>query len=55
MLGRFKIHPICDDTNLFHSNTDICELVMTVNNELVKLFEWFRANKLSLNAKKLVL
>jgi hypothetical protein len=41
-----------DDTNLFYSNKDIRELVMIVNNELLKLSEWLRANKLSLNANK---
>lgn len=41
-----------DDTNLFYSNNDICLLESKVNNELVKLSEWFRANKLSLNVSK---
>jgi hypothetical protein len=41
-----------DDTNLFYSNANICELVKIVNEELLKLSDWFRANKLSLNAKK---
>lgn len=41
-----------DDTNLFYSNKDLIELVLIVNWELCKLSEWFRANKLSLNAIK---
>jgi len=41
-----------DDTSLFYSNASICELVRIVNEELLKLSDWFRANKLSLNAKK---
>ena len=41
-----------DDTNLFLSNKNISELMLLVNTELVKLCEWFKANKLSLNAKK---
>jgi len=41
-----------DDTNLFHSDKDISKLETTINYELCKLSEWFRSNKLSLNAKK---
>ena len=41
-----------DDTNLFYSNNDIETLFSTVNMELEKISEWFKANKLSLNIKK---
>lgn len=41
-----------DDTNIFHSDKDICQLMNTVNNELDKLSHWFKCNKLSLNIKK---
>ena len=41
-----------DDTNLFFSCKNINELIDTVNGELDKLAEWFRANKLSLNISK---
>jgi len=41
-----------DDTNLFYSHKDLAELFLIVNWELSKLSEWFRANKLSLNAIK---
>ena len=41
-----------DDTNLFFSDNDLSRLMNTVNSELLKLAEWFRANKLSLNVKK---
>ena len=41
-----------DDTNLFYSHQNISSLFMTVNNELDKIGEWFKANKLSLNVKK---
>jgi hypothetical protein len=41
-----------DDTNLFFSCIDIKELFATVNMELAKVSDWFRANKLSLNTKK---
>ena len=41
-----------DDTKLFYSNNDIETLFSTVNMELEKISEWFKANKLSLNIKK---
>ena len=41
-----------DDTNLFYSNRNISELEFVMNIELSKLLNWFRANKLSLNAAK---
>ena len=41
-----------DDTNLFISNLNIDVLMEIVNIELIKLTEWFRANKLSLKAQK---
>ena len=41
-----------DDINLFYSHQNSSSLFMTVNNELHKIGEWFKANKLSLNVKK---
>jgi hypothetical protein len=41
-----------DDTNLFYCNKNLSELEYVVNYELSKLSDWFRANKLSLNALK---
>ncbi len=41
-----------DDTNIFFSCDNLCDLMNIVNNELCKLSNWFRANKLSLNIKK---
>ena len=41
-----------DDTTASISSPDITELYATINVELEKLNNWFRANKLSLNAKK---
>ena len=38
-----------DDTNLFYSEKDITTLFEFVNNELININEWFKANKLSLN------
>ena len=41
-----------DDTNLFYSNKDINTLFKIANEELNEISEWFRANKLSINAGK---
>ena len=41
-----------DDTNLFFSHSNVKTLFKTVNEELVKIDEWFKANKLSLNIDK---
>ena len=41
-----------DDTNLFFEHTHLRILFSMVNNELKKIYEWFNANKLSLNVGK---
>jgi hypothetical protein len=41
-----------DDTNLFFSGDDLWKLMSSVNTELIKLSDWFKSNKLSLNIKK---
>ena len=41
-----------DDSNLFMSGPDIKSLSKQVNEELKKIVEWLRANRLSLNIKK---
>ena len=41
-----------DDTNYFFSHRNILTLFLTVNNELHKIGESFKANRLSLNIKK---
>lgn len=41
-----------DDTNLFYSHPDIKELFKFPNSELRKVYNWFNANKLSLNEGK---
>ena len=41
-----------DDTTIYTSNSNADTLYAEVNKELIKLDDWFRANKLSLNAKK---
>ena len=47
-----KLILFADDTNLFYSNRDYSELERVVNIDLSKLADWFKANKLSLNAAK---
>ena len=42
-----------DDTNMFLSNSNLDYLESVVNNELINLVKWFRANKLSLNVDKI--
>ena len=49
MLDRIMF---ADDTNLFFSHRNISTVFLTVNNELHKIGEWFKANRLSLNIKK---
>ena len=41
-----------DDTNLFISDKNINQLFSRMNNELIKVSTWFKANKLSLNVTK---
>ena len=41
-----------DDTNIFLSGRSLQDMVNTMNNELQKVVEWLKANKLSLNVKK---
>ena len=41
-----------DDTTIYTSNSNTDTLYAEVNKELIKLDDWFRANKLSLNVKK---
>ena len=41
-----------DDTNLFFSHRNVSTLFLTVNNEMHKIEEWFKANRLSLKIKK---
>ena len=41
-----------DDTNIYYSNEDIKVVEKTMNEELIKLVSWFKANKLTLNVEK---
>ena len=48
----FKFILFADDTNIFFSDKSIYYCFEILNNELINLSEWFKANKLSLNLKK---
>ena len=41
-----------DDSNMFLSGNDPNDLIRTMNIEMIKVIEWLRLNKLSLNLKK---
>ena len=41
-----------DDTSLYLSHSDVDILFQNANTEMNNLYEWFCANRLSLNAKK---
>ena len=41
-----------DDSTLFISGDDPSDLVNAMNNEMIRVIEWLRANKLTLNIDK---
>jgi hypothetical protein len=41
-----------DDANLFFSHKDVDVLIAIIHEELAKIANWFRLNKLSLNLKR---
>ena len=41
-----------DDTNLFMSGKSLSEVSKQINEDMIILSDWFRANLLSLNIKK---
>jgi len=47
-----KFHLFADDTNILYSNKNLKNLEIVINNELLKLQDWFIANKLTINIKK---
>ena len=49
---KLKFILFADDTNIFFSDQNLCNLVSTLNMELNKLNTWFAVNKLSLNVSK---
>ena len=50
--GLLKTILFADYTTCFYSHKDVQTLCNIVNNELKEVCNWFKANKLSLNAKK---
>jgi len=48
-----KIHLFADDTNVLHSHKCLKSLERKMNQELTKLQDWFIANKLTINIKKI--
>ena len=46
------VHHSADDTNLIVSDRSLKNLRLTMNEELKSLYEWLRANRLSLNVVK---
>ena len=48
----FEFVLFADDTNLFVSGDNLSNLFVDINNEMIILFEWFSANRLSLNLVK---
>ena len=47
-----NILSFADDTTLYSSNSDVKQLISNANSHINDLFQWFCANKLSLNANK---
>jgi len=47
-----KVILFADDTNLFFSHKDLNSLITSINQDLEKFSQWFKANKLSLNIDK---
>ena len=51
-ISNAKLKLFADDTNLFLHNSDIVKLFRMGNFSMSQLFEWFVANRLSLNLHK---
>ena len=50
--NQMKFYLFADDTNLLYADKNLKSLESTINDELCKLYDWLKANKLSLNIKK---
>ena len=48
----FQFIMFADDTNLFASHSNVDELLKIVNQEIAKISNWLKINKLSLNVEK---
>ena len=51
-LRESRCIPFADDTTIYYTSDDLNTTATILSNELEQLTEWFRANKLSLNATK---
>ena len=49
---EFKMTLFADDTNLLYSRKNLKSLESTMNDELLKLYDWLTVNKRTLNVKK---
>ena len=46
---QLRFYLFADDTNLLYADKNLRELENKVNTELIKIYDWLVANKLSLN------
>lgn len=51
--SKVKFLLFADDTTLFIQGSNIDEMVLTLDNELVQLSSWMKSNKLTINASKI--
>ena len=49
---NLKFYLFADDTNIYYEAPNLSDLQITLNDELKKLSEWLRVNRLSLNVSK---
>ena len=52
MSDGFKMLLFADDTNIFARGADLEELSSRMNAEMIKLYDWLKSNRLSLNISK---
>jgi hypothetical protein len=49
---KLNFYLFADDTNLLYAEKSLKSLESVVNSELIKVYNWLTANKLTLNVKK---
>ena len=49
---KLNFYLFADDTNLLYADKSLKSLESVVNSELIKVYNWLTANKLTLNVKK---
>ena len=52
VLDKSKCILFADDTTVYYSSDDIADLIESIQQDLSRMYEWFCANKLSLNIAK---